>query len=166
VAAPGVVGELMVRGPHVMQGYWGSEEATARRLRPGRWPWERVLATADLFRADERGYLYFVGRRDDIIKSRGQKVAPREVEDVLHGFPGVRDAAVVGVPDDLLGEAVHAHVAPDPGVELDARALRRHCAEALESHMVPKRVMIHAELPRIGSGKIDRRGLAALSRGD
>jgi len=166
VAAPGVVGELMVRGPHVMQGYWGNEEATSRRLRPGRWPWERVLATGDLFRADERGYLYFVGRRDDIIKSRGQKVAPREVEDVLHGFPGVRDVAVVGVPDRLLGEAVHAHVAPEAGVELDANELRRHCAESLESHMVPKRVVIHAELPRIGSGKIDRRKLAAGSRDD
>ena len=95
----GEVGELMVSGPHVMQGYWGNEEATQRRLRPGRWPWERVLATGDLFRTDERGYLYFVGRRDDIIKSRGQKVAPREVEEVLHSFPGVSDAAVVGVPD-------------------------------------------------------------------
>lgn len=163
VAAPGVVGELMVRGPHVMQGYWGNEAATDRKLRPGRWPWERVLATGDLFRADERGYLYFVGRRDDIIKSRGQKVAPREVEDVLHAFPGVRDAAVVGVPDDLLGEAVHAHVSAEPGVELEAKALKRHCAGSLESHMVPKRIVIHAELPRIGSGKIDRRTLAGWS---
>ncbi|MCB0875101.1 MAG: acyl--CoA ligase [Solirubrobacterales bacterium] len=163
VAAPGVVGELVVRGPHVMQGYWGNEEATARRLRPGRWPWDRLLATGDLFRADERGYLYFVGRRDDIIKSRGQKVPPREVEDVLHSFPGVRDAAVVGVPDQLLGEAVIAHVSPDHGIELDGNALRRHCAESLEGHMVPKRVVIHAELPRIGAGKIDRRALAGWS---
>ncbi len=165
VAAPGAVGELMVSGPHVMQGYWGNEEATQRRLRPGRWPWERVLATGDLFRTDERGYLYFVSRRDDIIKSRGQKVAPREVEDALHSFPGVRDTAVVGVPDRLAGEAVHAHVSADPGVELDAAELRRHCAGLLESHMVPQRVVIHAELPRIGSGKIDRRTLAGSSRG-
>jgi acyl-coenzyme A synthetase/AMP-(fatty) acid ligase len=160
VAAPGAVGELMVRGPHVMQGYWGNEAATKRRLRPGRWPWERVLATGDLFRTDERGYLYFVSRRDDIIKSRGQKVAPREVEDALHSFPGVRDTAVVGVPDRLAGEAVHAHVSADPGVELDPAALRRHCAGLLESHMVQQRIVVHAELPRIGSGKIDRRTLA------
>ena len=165
VAAPGAVGELMVSGPHVMQGYWGNEEATQRRLRPGRWPWERVLATGDLFRTDERGYLYFVSRRDDIIKSRGQKVAPREVEDALHSFPGVRDTAVVGVPDRLAGEAVHAHVSADPGVELDAAELRRHCAGLLESHMVPQRVVIHDELPRIGSGKIDRRTLAGSSPG-
>ncbi len=80
---PGEVGELVVRGGHVMQGYWNDPEATAERLRPGRWPWERVLATGDLFRRDEEGYLFFVGRRDDIIKSRGEKVAPREVEEVL-----------------------------------------------------------------------------------
>jgi amino acid adenylation domain-containing protein len=163
VAAPGAVGELMVRGPHVMQGYWGNEEATRRRLRPGPRPWDRVLATGDLFRTDERGYLYFVSRRDDIIKSRGQKVAPREVEDALHSFPGIRDAAVVGVPDRRAGEAVHAHVSAEPGVELAPAAIRRHCADLLESHMVPQRVVVHDELPRIGSGKIDRRKLAGSS---
>ena len=83
VLGPDEVGELMVRGAHVMQGYWNDPELTAERLRPGRWPWERVLATGDLFRTDEEGYLYFVGRRDDIIKSRGEKVAPREIEEVL-----------------------------------------------------------------------------------
>ena len=98
-----------------MQGYWNDPEATAERLRPGRWPWERVLATGDLFRADEEGFLYFVGRRDDIIKSRGEKVAPREVEAVLHAAPGVRSAAVVGAPDGLLGEAVVAYVVPRDG---------------------------------------------------
>ena len=81
--APGEVGELMVRGPHVMQGYWNDAEATAKRLRPGRWPWERELMTGDLFKRDAEGHLYFVGRKDDMIKSRGEKVAPREVEEVL-----------------------------------------------------------------------------------
>lgn len=156
---PGVVGELMVSGPHVMQGYWGREDSGGK-LGTGRWPWERVLHTGDLFRHDEDGYLYFVARRDDIIKSRGEKVAPREVEDVLHEYEGVREAAVVGVPDRLLGEAVHAHVAPNPGAALDPKALQRHCAGLLESHMIPQRVVIHDELPRIGSGKIDRRKLA------
>ena len=118
-----------------------------------------MLATGDLFRTDEDGYLYFVGRRDDIIKSRGEKVVPREVEEVLHAAAGVREAAAVGVPDDLLGNVVHAHVAALPGHELDEAALRRHCAEHLEDHMVPKRVFVHEELPRIGSGKIDRRSL-------
>lgn len=158
---PGTVGELIVRGPHVMQGYWGDGEPSRERLRTGRWPWERELVSGDLFRCDEEGYLYFVSRRDDIIKSRGEKVAPREVEDALHAFAGVQEAAVVGVPDRLLGEALHAHVAPRAGCELDPKALRRHCAGLLESHMVPQRVTVHAELPRIGAGKIDRRALRA-----
>jgi long-chain acyl-CoA synthetase len=157
----GVVGELVVRGPHVMQGYWGQEEATQRRLREGSWPWERDLRTNDLFRTDEDGNLHFVARRDDIIKSRGEKVAPREVEDVLHALPEVAEVAVVGVPDELLGEAVHAHVAPREGHEIDPKALRRHCAGLLESHMVPKRVIVHDRLPRIASGKLDRRSLVA-----
>lgn len=161
VAAPGAVGELMVRGSHVMQGYWDNPEATAAKLRPGRWPWERQMATGDLFRRDEDGYLYFVSRRDDIIKSRGEKVVPREIEEILHAAPGVREAAVVGVPDKLLGEAVIAHVAPQAEQELDAGALRRLCAERLEDYMVPKQVVIHDELPRTGNGKLDRSALRA-----
>lgn len=156
VATPGAVGELMVRGAHVMKEYWGKPEATAEKLRRGRWPWERVLATGDLFRRDEEGYLYFVSRRDDIIKSRGEKVVPKEIEDLLHSAPEVREAAVVGVPDKLLGEAVIAHVAPHAGEELDPGALRRLCAERLEDYMVPKRVVVHDELPRTGNGKLDR----------
>jgi long-chain acyl-CoA synthetase len=158
VAPPGVVGELLVRGGHVMQGYWNAPEATAERLRPGRWPWERVLATSDLFRADAEGYLYFVGRRDDLIKSRGEKVVPREVEDVLHRAAGVAEAAVVGVPDERLGQAVVAHVS---GAAVDAGALRTFCAARLESHMVPARIVLHGgALPRTPNGKVDRRALA------
>ena len=159
---PGEVGELMIRGAHVMQGYWGDPEATAERLRPGRWPWERVLASGDLFRSDEEGYLYFVGRRDDLIKSGGEKVVPREIEDVLHAAPGVREAAVVGIPDRLLGQAVHAHVSPQAGAELDEAALRAYCAEHLEDYKVPRRIVIHEELPRTSNGKIDRLALAGL----
>jgi amino acid adenylation domain-containing protein len=162
VAEPGEVGELMIRGAHVMQGYWGDPEATAERLRPGRWPWERVLASGDLFRSDEDGYLYFAGRRDDLIKSGGEKVFPREIEDVLHAVSGVREAAVVGVPDQLLGHAVHAHVSSQVGVGLEEVALRAHCADHLEDHMVPRRIVIHEELPRTSNGKIDKLALASL----
>ena len=158
-ASPGVVGELMVLGDHVMQGYWNDPEATAARLKPGRWPWERVLATGDLFRTDEEGFLYFVGRRDDIIKSGGEKVPPREVEEVLHHAPGVREAAVVGVPDKILGQAVCAHVALDPGQDQDPTALRRYCAQHLEDYMVPRSVVFHDELPRTHNGKLDRQAL-------
>jgi amino acid adenylation domain-containing protein len=159
IAGPGEVGELIVSGDHVMQGYWNDPDATATRLRPGRWPWERILATGDLFRTDEEGFLYFVGRRDDIIKSGGEKVPPREVEEVLHGAPGVREAAVVGVPDKILGEAVCAHVALDPGLDRDPSALRRYCTQHLEDYMVPRSVVFHDELPRTENGKLDRRAL-------
>ena len=157
---PDVVGELCVRGPHVMQGYWQNPGATAQRVREGRHPGERVLATNDLFRTDEEGFLYFVGRRDDIIKSRGEKVPPREVEEVLHLDSSVHEAAVVGVPDRLLGEAVHAHVSPREGEELDPAALKRLCAEHLEDYMVPQRIVVHDELPRNQNNKVDRLGLA------
>ena len=96
---PDEVGELVVRGDHVMQGYWRDPEATARKLESGRLPGDRVLRSGDLFRSDGAGYLYFVGRTDDIIKSRGEKVAPTEVEGVLQTALGVREAAVVGVAD-------------------------------------------------------------------
>ena len=157
---PEVVGELCVRGPHVMQGYWQNPGATAQRVREGRNPSERVLATNDLFRTDTDGFLYFVGRRDDIIKSRGEKVPPREVEEVLHLDPSVHEAAVVGVPDRLLGEAVHAHVSPREDKDLDPGALKRLCAEHLEDYMVPQKIVIHDQLPRNQNNKVDRLGLA------
>ncbi|MGA9855666.1 MAG: class I adenylate-forming enzyme family protein, partial [Gammaproteobacteria bacterium] len=96
---PGDVGILYVRGPHVMAGYWNRPDLTDEMLKPGKLPGERALCTHDLFRMDDEGYLYFVGRTDDIIKTRGEKVSPVEVENALHRIPGVREAAVVGVPD-------------------------------------------------------------------
>jgi acyl-coenzyme A synthetase/AMP-(fatty) acid ligase len=107
-AGPGEVGELMIRGDHVMQGYWRDAEGTAAKLQPGRFPGDRLLCSGDLFRRDEDGYLYFVSRTDDIIMSRGEKIAPGEVERVLYAIDGVREAAVRGAPDDRLGEAVIA----------------------------------------------------------
>ncbi len=157
---PGEIGELVVRGAHVMQGYWNDPEATAERLRSGRWPWERVLATGDLFRQDDEGYLYFVGRRDDIIKSRGEKVAPREVEAALLAADGVRTAAVVAAPDRLLGQAIVAYVVSDEDADLKPAALRRHCAAHLEDYMVPARIELRDSLPTTPNGKIDRRALA------
>ena len=163
VLAPGQTGELIVRGPHVMQGYWADPDATAQRLRPGRTPDERVLRSGDLFHQDDDGFLYFVARSDDIIKSRGEKVAPKEVEEVLYTAPGVHEAAVVGVDDPLLGQAVVAHVSAAEGHVLDPRALRRHCAERLEDFMVPRRVVVHVHLPKTDNGKLDRLALVEAS---
>ena len=153
---PGVAGELVIRGPHVMQGYWRNPEATQKMLRPGPNPWEKVLHTGDLFRTDEEGFLYFVGRKDDIIKTRGEKVAPKEVEAVLHAHPGIAEAVVVGVPDPVLGHAIGALVvAADPA--LTERDVIRHCAAHLEDFMVPKIVEFRAELPKTDTGKVSRR---------
>ncbi len=163
--APGVVGELVIRGPHVMQGYWRDEAATARALRPGLFPWEKVLQTGDLFRADEDGFLYFVGRKDDIIKSRGEKVSPKEVESVLYALPGVREAVVVGVADPILGMAIKAVVALEHDASLTAEEVMRHCARHLEDFMVPKAVEFRDALPKSENGKIDRRGVVETETG-
>jgi long-chain acyl-CoA synthetase len=156
---PGEVGELVVRGSHVMQGYWNKPEATAVRYRPGRYPAERLLHTDDLFRMDADGFFYFVGRQDDIIKSRGEKVAPKEVESALYRLPGVVEAAVIGVPDDLLGEAIKAFVVCSPDVELEARDVIRHCRQHLEDFSVPQAVEFRTSLPKTASGKIQKRAL-------
>lgn len=150
----GGTGELVVRGSHVMRGYWRRPAETAERLRPGPLEGERVLHTGDLFRTDDEGYLHFVARMDDIIKSRGEKVAPREVEEAIHRLPGVASCAVVGVPDPLLGQAVKAFVTITPGTVVTARDIVRHCQATLESHQVPKHVDIVDELPVTESGKI------------
>lgn len=128
-------------------------------LRPGPYPWERVLYTGDLFRTDEEGYLYFLGRKDDIIKTRGEKVSPVEVENVLHAIDGVREAAVAGVPDALLGQAIHAWVVLQPGATLSAGQVRAQCMKRLESFMVPQRVTLCAELPKTATGKVSRKAL-------
>jgi long-chain acyl-CoA synthetase len=158
---PGVVGELVVRGAHVMKGYWNDPEATARALRSGPFAWEKVLHTGDLFRADADGFLYFVARKDDIIKTRGEKVSPKEVENALYALPGIREAAVVGVPDPVLGLALKAVVAADPQAHLTAHDVIRHCARHLEDFMVPKMVEFRDALPKTESGKISRRLVAA-----
>jgi acyl-CoA synthetase (AMP-forming)/AMP-acid ligase II len=162
---PGEVGELMVRGSNVMKGYWELPEETRRVLKPGRLPNETVLATGDLFRMDEEGYLYFVGRKDDIIKSRGEKVSPKEVENVLYRHPRIAEAAVVGVFDEILGQAVVAVIAPKDGCELAEKDVLRHCTKHLEDFMVPQSVHIRPALPKTPNGKIDKKNLASLVLG-
>jgi amino acid adenylation domain-containing protein len=150
-------GELVVRGSNVMQGYWELPEETARMLRPGALPGEQDLWTGDVFRIDEDGFLYFVGRRDDIIKTRGEKVSPREVENVLYDLAGVLEAAIVGEPDPVLGQALVAVVVPRAEAGLTENLVLHHCAQRLEDFMVPRRVLFVDSLPRTTTGKIDRR---------
>jgi amino acid adenylation domain-containing protein len=157
---PDVVGQLVIRGATVMKGYWGKPEATAKKLKPGPLPGEQVLYTGDYCRMDEEGYLYFVGRGDEIIKSRGEKVAPKEVENVLVNIPGVREAAVIGVPDDLLGQAVKAFVVIEQGRIISEKELQRECQKKLENFMVPKHIVIVASLPRTDTGKLSKSTLS------
>jgi len=156
---PGVVGELVIRGSNVMKGYWEQPEETARCLRPGPIAGEKVLYSGDLFRTDEEGYLYFVGRRDDMIKTRGEKVSPHEVEEALHELDGVAEAAVIGVPDAVLGSAVKAILILMPGAELSTQDVIRHCAARLEDFMVPKIVEFCDSLPKTESGKVSKKAL-------
>lgn len=154
---PNEVGELVVRGSNVMKGYWEAPEQTAQRLKPGRIPHEMWLYTGDLFRTDDEGFLYWVGRKDDIIKSRGEKVSPREVEDVLHQHPLIAEAAVVGVTDPVLGQAVRAVIRLKSGAALTARDVQAHCRQYLEDFMVPQQVEIRDTLPKTPNGKIDKK---------
>ncbi len=156
---PGAVGELVVRGSHVMKGYWNMPEDTAHVLRPGPWGNEQVLYTGDLFRTDEEGYLYFIGRKDDMVKTGGRKVSPREVENVLHSMEQVAEAAVVGLPDARLGHSIKAVVRLRDGVEVRAADVIRYCRDRLEDYMVPKVVEFVDRLPKTENGKVDKRAL-------
>jgi long-chain acyl-CoA synthetase len=153
---PGSIGQLVVRGRHVMKGYLNKPKETACTFGPGRYPEEGMLFTGDLFRQDEDGFFYFVSRIDDIIKTRGEKVAPKEIENVLYLLPCILEAAVVGVPDDIEGQAIKAYiVSSDPA--LSAREVINHCKKHLESFMVPKFIEFRDTLPKGSTGKIAKR---------
>ncbi|HEY6000610.1 MAG TPA: AMP-binding protein [bacterium] len=153
----GEVGELAVRGPQVMAGYWLAPDATesTSRLRDG---W---LFTGDLARMDADGFFFIVDRRDDLIITSGFNVYPSEVEAVLKAHPGVADAAVVGVPDPSHGKVVIARVVPREKVELSAAEVLEHCRQRLPDHKVPRRVLVVDEIPKSPVGKPLRRQLRA-----
>lgn len=155
---PGEVGELVVRGRHVMRGYWKDPQATSERFRPGIYPNERVCFTGDLFTCDEEGYYYFVARKDDLIKSGGEKVAPLEIERVISQIPGVVEVAAIGVPDPILGQAIEVYlVSQNP--HLTSKEVLQYCVQHLENFKVPKEVHFVPDLPKTNSGKINKRAL-------
>jgi long-chain acyl-CoA synthetase len=152
--APGDVGEVAVRGPNVMAGYWNKPEQTAAVLVDG---WYH---TGDLGRLDADGYLYLVDRAKDMIVSGGENVYSTEVEDVLYRHPAVREAAVFGIPDERWGEAVHAVVVAREAVGEDE--LIAHCRASIAGYKVPKRIELREEpLPKSGAGKVLKRELRA-----
>jgi acyl-CoA ligase (AMP-forming) (exosortase A-associated) len=161
LCGPGEVGELVHRGPTVSMGYWGRPEDTSKALRPNpQLPpelgdCERVCYSGDLVRMDDEGFLYFVGRRDTMIKSSGFRISPTEVEEVLFQSGKLRQAAVIGIPDDALGQSIKAFVAPRDGQIVNLDELLAYCGEKMPRYMVPKAVEILEELPKTTSGKVD-----------
>ena len=155
-------GELVVRGANVMKGYWNLPEETARALRPGQYLNEKVLYSGDLFQKDEDGFLYFLGRKDDIIKTAGHMVSPKEVENVLCEKEDVVEAAVIGVEDEIMGKAVKAFVHLTDNSEATAEDIIKFCSERLEDFAVPKTVVLCGALPRGNTGKIQKRDLLLM----
>jgi len=169
---PGEIGELVHRGPTVSMGYWGNPEATNRVLRPN--PLlpaeigdvERVCYSGDLVKMDEDGFLYYVGRRDAMIKSSGFRISPTEVEEVVFQTGKIRHAAAIGVPDELIGQAVKVFVVPRDGEAVDPTLLSTFCEDRLPRYMVPRFFEVLEALPLTSSGKVDypalrrREGLA------
>jgi len=149
--ACGEIGEILVKGHNVMKGYWRSPEATAASIKDG---W---FATGDLAKVDEDGYFFIVDRKKDLIIRGGYNVYPREVEEVLYEHPAVREAAVVGIPQDEWGEEVGAAVALKDGATVGADELRDFVKEQVANYKYPRRIWFVDELPKGPTGKILKR---------
>lgn len=147
------VGEIVASGENVTPGYWNDPEETGRYFRDGK------LYTGDMARVDADGFIFIVDRARDFIKAMGYRVAPREIEEVLAEMPEIVEAAVVGVPDELWGEAIRAFVvAARPG-QLAAGDVQAHCTKRLPNYKTPQRVVFLPTLPKLGNGKVDRQAL-------
>lgn len=158
-AAFGEVGELVARGDNIMAGYWNRPEETAQVLK------EDGLHTGDMAWMDGEGYFFICGRASEMIKSGAHRIGPKEVENVLCELDGVAEAAVVGMPDDILGEAVKACIVKSEGSGITHGDVLRHCAARMEAYMVPKKVEFLEELPRTPAGKVDKGALTATGNG-
>ena len=128
-------------------------------LKSGLYPGEKVLYTGDLFKMDSEGYLYFIARKDDMIKTAGEKVSPKEIENVLYEIEDILEAGVIGVPDELLGQAIKAVVALKKNSALNEKNIIQYCSKHLENFMVPKYVEIRQQLPKTSTGKIHKKDL-------
>ena len=156
----GKVGELVVRGSNVMQGYWNDPETTAKVFRQGQYRGETLLYSGDLFKKDEDGYLYFVSRKDDMIKTKGERVSPKEIEAILHNMESIMDVAVFGIPDHVFGQAIVACVRLKKETAISERDLKKYCTQNLEPFMVPKYFEFMDDFPLSASGKIDKKLMA------
>ncbi len=155
----GEPGILHIRGPHVMVGYWNREELSNEMLKPGKLPGEKILCSNDWFKMDEDGFLYFQGRNDDIIKTRGEKVSPVEIETVIYRMKGVREVAALGVPDKVMGESIVVYLTTHDSAALSEKEVQRECMTHLEQFMVPQKVVFLSEMPKSSNGKINKKEL-------
>jgi long-chain acyl-CoA synthetase len=159
ILATGEIGEVCVSGPSVMLGYLNDPQATAQKIRNG------VLHTSDKGYIDAAGFLFLVGRADDLVKVSGEKVYPSEVENALETIDGVEESAVIALPDEKHGARLLAFVQLRPGAELTDTALRASCREILEPYKVPRSFTFVEQIPRTLSGKTDKRALATMAPG-
>jgi long-chain acyl-CoA synthetase len=152
----GQAGELVIRGHCVMKGYLNRPEATAEVMRGG---W---IHSGDDARIDEDGYIYIVDRVKDLIIRGGFNVYPREIEEVLYGHPAIAEAAVIGIPDQALGEEVKAVIVLKAGQSLTEEEIKAYCKERIASNKYPRHYQFMAELPKNATGKILKRELKAV----
>ncbi|HTC48195.1 MAG TPA: amino acid adenylation domain-containing protein [Candidatus Aquilonibacter sp.] len=167
VTEPGQSGELYVRGPSVTYGYWGDEEKTKKMVVPNRFQSnfdEKIYRTGDLVTLAEDGNYYFVGRRDSMIKSRGYRIELGEIESALLSHPGVREAAAIPIPDEVVGNRIKAIIALHEADAFQAAALQQHCATRIPKYMIPELIEFRESLPKTSTGKIDRVSLVRDSQ--
>ena len=149
-AVDGEEGEIVAKGCNIMVGYWDNLEDSSKVLRDGK------LYTGDIAKKDKDGYLYIVGRRSDMIKSGAHRISPKEIEEVILELPEIHEVSVVGIHDEILGEAIRAVVVLKEGYEMDAHTVQRYCQKNLASFKIPKEIIFADELPKTTSGKVQR----------
>ncbi|MEA2279914.1 MAG: long-chain acyl-CoA synthetase, partial [Solirubrobacteraceae bacterium] len=153
--APGEVGEIVIKGPNVMKGYWNKADATREAIVDG---W---FHSGDLAKRDEDGYYFIVDRKKELIVRGGYNVYPREIEEVLYEHPAVREAAVIGIPDDQMGEEVGAAVALKEGEDVSEDDIKAFVKEQVAGYKYPRKVWFVDELPKGPTGKILKREIEA-----
>ena len=161
--AAGEPGILHVRGPHVMLGYLNKKELSEEMLKEGKLPGEKILCSNDWFKMDEDGFLYFQGRNDDIIKTRGEKVSPVEIENIIYKMTGIKEVAVLGIPDMIMGESILVYITLHEKAEITEKEIQRECMMHLEPFMIPQKVIFLSEMPKSTNGKIDKKELKKMN---
>ena len=162
---PNEIGELVHKGSLVAQGYWNDPKKTAERFKPApnqlnQLPFQEIAVwSGDQVKMDEEGYLYFIGRKDEMLKTSGYRVSPTEIEQVIYSSKMVKEAAAIGLPDDTLGQVIFAIISLKNDYEFDLSKLIQHCHSQLANYMVPAKIIVIPDLPKTPNGKIDKNKL-------